>query len=71
MTTKGQVTIPKAVRDKLGLRPGDEVEFILNNGSFSLRKQSPEDPFVKWHGYLRDKVSGKRTDELVREMRGE
>jgi AbrB family looped-hinge helix DNA binding protein len=28
LTKKGQVTIPIAVRHKLGLRPGDEVEFM-------------------------------------------
>ncbi|MFP5387992.1 MAG: AbrB/MazE/SpoVT family DNA-binding domain-containing protein, partial [Thermoleophilia bacterium] len=28
ITSKGQVTIPKAIRDELGLLPGAEVEFI-------------------------------------------
>jgi AbrB family looped-hinge helix DNA binding protein len=28
VTSKGQVTIPKEVRDELGLKPGDRVEFI-------------------------------------------
>ena len=29
ITSKGQTTIPKAVRDRLNLRPGDRVEFIV------------------------------------------
>jgi AbrB family looped-hinge helix DNA binding protein len=29
MTSKGQITVPKDVRDKLGLKPGDRVRFIL------------------------------------------
>lgn len=29
MTSKGQITLPKALRDKLELAPGDRVEFIL------------------------------------------
>jgi AbrB family looped-hinge helix DNA binding protein len=28
VTTKGQVTIPKDIRDHLGIRPGSEVEFV-------------------------------------------
>ena len=28
MTAKGRITIPKALRERLGLLPGDEVEFI-------------------------------------------
>ena len=27
LTTKGQVTVPKHIRDKLGLGPGDDVGF--------------------------------------------
>lgn len=29
MTSKGQVTFPKPIRDKLRLRPGDKIEFVL------------------------------------------
>ncbi len=28
ITSKGQVTIPKAVRDALGLQPGDRIDFV-------------------------------------------
>lgn len=29
MTTKGQVTVPKVIRDKLRLKPGDKIDFVL------------------------------------------
>lgn len=28
LTRQGQITVPKAVRDALGARPGDEIEFV-------------------------------------------
>ncbi|QRN81698.1 MAG: AbrB/MazE/SpoVT family DNA-binding domain-containing protein, partial [Nocardiopsis sp. BM-2018] len=38
ITEKGQVTIPVEVRRKLGLNPGDEVEFVLEgNGARVVR----------------------------------
>ena len=41
MTSEGQVTIPKEVRDELGLRPRDKVRFSLENGEVILRKAYP------------------------------
>lgn len=41
MTSKGQVTIPKAMRDKLGLMPHDKVAFSIENGCVTLRKAYP------------------------------
>ena len=29
MTSKGQLTVPKDVRQKLGLKPGDRIRFLL------------------------------------------
>lgn len=29
LTTKGQTTIPKAIRDRLGMKPGDRMTFTL------------------------------------------
>ena len=31
ITSKGQITVPKAVRDRLHLRPGDKVEFLVDD----------------------------------------
>ena len=38
ITTKGQVTIPKEVRDKMGLLPHSEVEFVVDGNVVVLRK---------------------------------
>jgi len=38
LSSKGQLVIPKEVRDKLGLKPGSQVDFItLDNGDVILR----------------------------------
>jgi AbrB family looped-hinge helix DNA binding protein len=36
LTSKGQITIPKAVRDTLGLATGDRVEFIGTDKGFVM-----------------------------------
>ena len=32
ITSKGQTTIPKTIRDRLGLKAGDRVEFLIEDG---------------------------------------
>ena len=46
LTSKGQVTIPKRIREKLGLEAGTEVEFILDDDG-SLRVQPKEPPMER------------------------
>jgi antitoxin PrlF len=37
LTSKGQTTIPKNIRDRLGLKPGDKIKFMVNpDGSVTL-----------------------------------
>jgi antitoxin PrlF len=38
ITSKGQVTIPKEIRDGFGLLPGTEVEFVAEGGQVEVRK---------------------------------
>lgn len=38
ITSKGQVTIPKQIRDEFGLLPGTEVEFVNDGGEIRVRK---------------------------------
>ncbi len=42
ITSKGQATIPKAVREHLGLKPGDRVKFFVHpDGSVVLLPKLP------------------------------
>jgi AbrB family looped-hinge helix DNA binding protein len=38
LTSKGQITVPKSVRDSLGLEPGDQVLFRLDGGRAILAR---------------------------------
>lgn len=69
ISTKGQVTVPKAVRDRLGLRAGTTVEFELtDDGGVILRKgHTGERPVDRLRGVLDRRRS---TDDLIAEMRG-
>jgi len=43
VTAKGQVTVPKAVRDALGLQQGDQLSWELEDGSVRVRAVTPLD----------------------------
>jgi antitoxin PrlF len=43
LTAKGQVTVPKAVRDALGLRQGDQLSWVLEEGWVRVRPITPLD----------------------------
>jgi AbrB family looped-hinge helix DNA binding protein len=69
ITTKGQVTIPKSVRERMGLRPGDEIDFVEDEAGFRVQKRVLVSPFKKYRGYLND-LAGRNPDHLVEQMRG-
>jgi AbrB family looped-hinge helix DNA binding protein len=76
ITQKGQVTIPKQIRDALGLTPGSAVDFAADkDGNVILRKTgqrartpSRKDRFEAARGKADIKW---RTDELMALLRGE
>jgi len=69
VTSKGQVTIPKEIREKLGVRPGEAVGFEEKDGVLVITKVVTTSPFDKWVGRLTH-LKGKRSDDLVKETRG-
>ena len=72
VTSKGQVTIPKPVRDRLGIEPGNAVEFHLaDDGRVILRKATGEPPRTRFSKLLGRAGPGLSTDEIMALMRGE
>lgn len=69
VTSKGQITIPKKVRDRLGVSEGEKIQFCEENGVFYIKKSAATSPFDKWMGYLK-KRKGIKPDEIIEEMRG-
>jgi antitoxin PrlF len=69
VTSKGQVTIPKKVRERLGVHPGEDVGFEEKDGLLVVSKVVTKSPFEKWVGRLKH-LKGQRSDDLVKEARG-
>ena len=63
---RGQVTIPKPLRDKLGIRPGTALEFSAKDGTLLARK-SETDPVSRVFGCLGVRID---TDRFIRKLRG-
>ncbi len=73
ITTKGQVTIPREVREKLGLLPHSEVEFIVEGNTVLLKKvESSESRGKRVVEGLRGRATVRMTtDEIMALTRGE
>jgi AbrB family looped-hinge helix DNA binding protein len=77
VTSKGQVTIPVAVREKAGLMPGTDVEFVVDGDSVLIRRAQPgrrESRGERAVRLLRGSATRKlrmSTDELMKLLRGE
>jgi len=73
VTTKGQVTIPLEIRERLGIHPGSVVTFELTDGGVVLRKR--EDGGGRGAALvarLRGRATTRMTtDEIMRLTRGE
>jgi antitoxin PrlF len=72
VTAKGQVTIPKPVRDFLGIGPGSMVDFKrAADGNIVLvpaENAKPEGRFARFRGHAKGGLS---TDEIMALTRGE
>jgi antitoxin PrlF len=65
---RGQITLPKAVRDALGLTKGTLLKVELDGGRIILRK-NVDDAISRARGRFK-LPPGKTTDDIMRELRG-
>ena len=68
VSEKGQVTIPKPLRDQLGLSTGTVLDFTSENGRLTASKLLQEDPYGKWRGRGRLPM-GKNTMDYLKAIR--
>ncbi len=71
LTSKGQLTVPQEIRERLGLKKGDRVEFVAEKGHTVVRRvATKENPFKKYEGILGGFPGGKKEiNAWVRGMR--
>lgn len=63
LTSKGQITLPKLLRDRLHLQPGDKIEFLLDSaGNVQLK------PITQPVGRLKGMVPPPRRPLTLEEM---
>ena len=76
VTIRGQITVPLALRERFGLQPGTEVEFVANSDALLVkprkrgkRAATAYDAWIlKAAGSARTKLS---TDQILAMTRGE
>ncbi len=68
MSEKGQVTIPKALRERLGIRPGQALDFEEEHGRIIVTKADETDPVERLYGIL---PADPTTDAFIASIRGD
>jgi antitoxin PrlF len=66
---RGQITLPKAVRDALGLTKGTKLKVAIEDGRIVLRKDV-NDALSRMRGRFKLAEGFKSTDEAMRALRG-
>ena len=70
ISERGQITIPKDMRERFGLTPFSEVEFKIVKGELVLRKKrSTQKIRIRdWTGFLKGEPEG--IDQFIEDIRG-
>ena len=68
LSEKGQITLPIEFRNRMGLRPGQENDFVVESGVLIGRKTSHHEGLQEVVGILKSKI--KNVDDYLNETRG-
>uniref|UniRef100_A0A7V4XV35 AbrB/MazE/SpoVT family DNA-binding domain-containing protein n=1 Tax=Acidobacterium capsulatum TaxID=33075 RepID=A0A7V4XV35_9BACT len=72
VSSKGQVTIPREIRTRLGLKEGDRVEFVVEDDKTVLKPvRDEENPFKAWVGAFPAFKNREEINAWISEMRDE
>ena len=70
---RGQVTIPKEIRDTFGFAPDTEVEFHVIKGAIVLRKAPKKLDLKRWQGRCKEsfaELDYGSVDQFIEDVRG-
>jgi len=72
LTSKGQITVPRDIRRRLGVRAGDKLEFEDNGSEVQVKAVRSESVFEKYRGIGTPGIgSGRKAmNKWLRELRG-
>lgn len=81
VTSKGQITLPKVIREKLGLKRGEKVRFVIREDAVLIEVPNRKN-LMDWYGAVksddkgdshkvREQVRRSMAREVVREMSGD
>jgi len=64
---RGQITIPKLLRQKLGIKPGTVLEIRIQKTALIIIKADQRDPIERVYGCLKKHIN---TDDVIENLRG-
>lgn len=71
LTSKGQLTIPKKLREKFGIGLNSEVDVVADGNALRIvKREGAGSPVDRVYGVLKSRQSRQSTDKLLKRLRG-
>ncbi|MFT4039200.1 MAG: AbrB/MazE/SpoVT family DNA-binding domain-containing protein [Thermomicrobiales bacterium] len=71
LSSDGQITIPKAIRDELGLRPHDKLRFVIDGRKIQMEKAYPSLEEIAGSMHRDNVPPMEEWDEIIQEERAQ